>query len=218
MSCNIKHPISSFKHRLLVTTALFLAGASIAAVAKQNLYLEANVGYASVANQLNEKNGSPSMRLGAGGSVNAGWMLNQYVGVEAGGAMISNNYFFSGITGDSTFVSPEYVDNPNYYADVALKGVLPLSSRFNAFAKVGVASVHQKMTQFVTVSGQTKVLGDRNGLALFYGAGVGYRPTPDFQLNLQSAFTNGSSASLPSSTALSRTMLVSLGFDFFFNL
>lgn len=189
--------------------------------ASPHFYLEGNVGYVSIPNQLHRNTNNASMQMALGGSINFGFMFNRYFGLETGGALLSNHYFYSGsLGGDTQKLSiklPQYIANPNKYVNAAIKGVLPISNHLQVFAKMGTAYVSQKMTQYITTSGNTEPLGHREGAALLYGAGVAYQPLPDFALTVQNVFTQGTDHNAPSGTQLSKTMLLSLGVHFLFN-
>ncbi|MCW5588750.1 MAG: porin family protein [Legionellales bacterium] len=146
-------------------SVVFAATAFAAELPSNGVYVEGNLGYGKV----NEKvlGATKQKNHGLAGSVNAGYLFNQNVGVEVGYTRYKNQDFGPGVKGDQ-----------NYSMDAALKGILPVGQGFSVFGKVGVASVHHRISGVTTA-------GTFHRAALLVGAGVGYQLTNNLGISAQ---------------------------------
>lgn len=102
-----------------IKLACILAVSAVGAFAEvniDNVYIDANIGLNTSWN---------SLALNA----NGGYMFNQYFGVE-GGLTYSPGYSYK--------TGPYSYDSSYYMLDAAAKGVLPLSSVFSLYGKIGL--------------------------------------------------------------------------------
>ena len=119
---------------------------------------------------------------GLAGNANLGYQFNKYLGLEAGFAMYSK----------SKADGKDLATN-NYAFDLAAKGIIPLGSGFDAFAKLGAAMVHTKWAS--TIDGQAVPDGGKSYTepTAYFAAGFDYALTQHFLATLQgTATTNGS--------------------------
>lgn len=121
----------------LVVGSAMASQPSVAQPAKTDLYAGAVVGYAKLDEKAAGASADRTKDLAYG--INAGAMVNEKLGVEAGYTKYPNQHFAS-VKGKR-----------NYGVNVAAKGVMSLGDSYSAFAKAGVVRMHH------TVDGATSV-------------------------------------------------------------
>lgn len=129
-------------------------------IASAEAYLDANAG-------VNTTWGSPAF------NINAGYMFNQYFGVEGG-------LTYSG--GDTETLGTISSTSSYYMLDMAAKGVLPLSSRFALYGKLGGAGGYN-INNFVGALSPVMPTGLSGGL--FLGAGAQFNLSNNWSLHLE---------------------------------
>lgn len=178
--------------RLLLTTIagcsaiLFASSASANMSIPNGWYLEGNLGTSHMSGKSYPGKSSTS---GFAGSVNFGYKLMPYFGLEIGYAKYADATIKQN---DGTKAG----NDSHYSVDIAGKGILPFSdSGFEAFAKLGAARAASK----VTIDNQTAAtnigLGksSHSSTGLYLGLGAQYNMMPELAVVGQWARAQGGS-------------------------
>jgi len=119
-------------------------------------YIEGNIGqvFAEASFDIDGYRVGDTVRGGLGANVNGGYQFNRYFALEGGYT---------------------YYGHSVNMVDVAAKGIIPITNRFNIFGKIG--------------PGYLFTTGSNSGstAALFGGIGAAYALTPSLDINIQGA-------------------------------
>lgn len=164
---------------LVAVAAMSVAAAAFAT--NVGTYVGVNAGYGKVNQSV--QNSSKNKKNGFAYGIDAGYMFNQYIGVEVGATKFANARFDGGMKQEN-----------NYVVDLAAKGVYPITQEFNVFGKLGGAYVHTKFdNNGLAVTGN----GTHSAIRPFVAAGVGYDITSNVAVDFQVSTTTKSGNTVP---------------------
>lgn len=144
------------------------------------LYLDGWLGQAASNHHFFiEEQRAPSASLGFGGGGALGLQFNPYLGIEVGAMMLPRIYY------SLAPMLPVFVLNQNYFVDTAIKAILPVTSRLNLFAKLGVAASKQTLKMTVPVTGDVVILPSHQGVHALMGIGMSYSFASRFRFTIQ---------------------------------
>lgn len=159
---------------------LFYSAASLADSSISNLastgqfYVDGGMGYGKT-----DTAGISLPKLDENGLVytfGGGYQFNNYLGLEAGYTRFPD-----------VKASKNLIAKDNKLIDIAAKGILPLSNKFNVFGKLGVARVGSDFAQGVFTNDGRSISGSQSKILPYLGAGLGYSLTQNVDFSVQLA-------------------------------
>lgn len=154
------------------------------------IYVGANAGVGKVNESVSINGNKKDAKNGFAYSFDAGYLFNQYVGVELGFNHLNATKFASNVKLQD-----------NYSTDVAVKGIYPFSNnQFNVFGKLGVAYAHTKLKATGVFAGQGS---SSSRVVPLFAIGAGYNLTQNigFNVQLQSTTKSGDVPAMSTLTA-----------------